>query len=65
MAKDANGNERRANVALRELLDEMIALTRRVANGVGTMSPAELAYAHERVEWLAEEIWEEATKGLR
>lgn len=53
--------ERRQNQPLRELLDEMIALARRLSSDGASLSPAELDYAHERMEWLAEEIWEQAT----
>lgn len=53
--------ERRQNQPLRELLDEMIALARRLSSDGSSLSPAELDYAHERMEWLAGEIWEQAT----
>lgn len=55
-------NERRANIALRELLDELLQLTRHLARNASTMKPAELAYARERMEWLSDEIWEIATR---
>ncbi len=57
-----NPRERRYNLTLRELLDEMIELARHLSHQAGTMSPAELAYARERMEWLADEIWDVATK---
>ena len=55
------GGERRHNVALRELLDEMTSLARHLSNHATTMPASELAYARERLEWLADEIWEQAT----
>jgi len=55
--------ERRRNQTLRELLDEMIDLARHLTNHVAELSPSELEYAHERMEWLAGEIWEHATRG--
>ncbi len=58
-------NDRRSNVALRELLDEMIQLTRHLTHHATTMNPAELAYARERMEWLGDEIWDVATRGTR
>ena len=56
-------DERRKRLTLRELLDEMIAHTRDISNRARTMSDGELAYARERLEWLADEIWAEAVKG--
>lgn len=53
--------ERRHNVALRELLDEMTSLARHLSSHAASMPPGELAYARERLEWLADEIWEQAT----
>ncbi|HKO15017.1 MAG TPA: hypothetical protein VJU87_02205, partial [Gemmatimonadaceae bacterium] len=55
-------NERRRNVELRELLDEMIELARHLSHHARTMSAADLAYARERLEWLADEIWEQSTR---
>lgn len=55
--------ERRRNPALRELLDEMLELVRRLSHEAPGLAPADLAYAQERLEWLADEIWECATKG--
>lgn len=53
--------ERRRNVALRELLDEMIQLSRHLSNHAPTLPSNELAYARERLEWLADEIWRQVT----
>lgn len=55
-------DERRRNQPLRELLDEMIELARQLSHEAGSLPPAELEYAHERMEWLAGEIWEQATR---
>lgn len=55
-------SERRRNVELRELLDEMLQLARHLANRATGMSQTELAYARERLEWLTDEIWEQATR---
>lgn len=52
--------ERRSNRELREVLDELVAHVRHVARDVGEMTPAELAYAQERLEWLADEVWRAA-----
>ena len=54
-------NERRQNVALRELLDEMIQLSRHLANRAASLPASELAYARNRLEWLADEIWRQVT----
>ncbi len=40
----------------------MIALARDLTNRAPDLSPAELDYAHERMEWLAGEIWDSATR---
>ena len=56
------GNERRANRELREVLNEMVEHVRHVARNIKTMSPDDLAYAQERLEWLAEEVWRAAVE---
>jgi len=53
--------ERRQNVVLRELLDEMIQLSRHLSNHAPTLPAGELTYARERLEWLADEIWRQVT----
>lgn len=54
--------DRRQNVALRELLDEMIQLSRHLSNHAPTLATSELTYARERLEWLADEIWRLVTE---
>jgi hypothetical protein len=58
---DEASGERRRNVVLRELLDEMTQLTRHLSNHAPTLSSGELTYARERLEWLADEIWRQVT----
>ena len=53
--------ERRQNVVLRELLDEMIQLLRHLSSRAPTLAANELTYARERLEWLADEIWRQVT----
>ena len=53
--------ERRQNLALRELLDEMIQLSRHLAHRAATLPESELTYARNRLEWLADEIWRQVT----
>jgi hypothetical protein len=53
--------DRRQNVVLRELLDELIQLSRHLSHHAPTLPPSELAYARDRLEWLADEIWRHAT----
>jgi hypothetical protein len=55
--------ERRRNLTLRELLDELLLHVRAVARRSSTMTPEELEHAQQRLEWLAEEIWRSATRG--
>ncbi len=56
-------SERRRNLALRELLDELLLHVRAVARRSPAMSPEELQYAQQRLEWLADEIWRSAIGG--
>ena len=53
--------ERRRNRPLREVLDELLAHTREIARRAKTMTPAELDYAQQRLEWLADEVWRLST----
>ncbi len=55
--------ERRSNTDLREVLDELIAYVRDVANRAEMMGPSEREYAQERLEWLAEEVWRFVMEG--
>ena len=56
-------SDRRANLTLREALDELVQHVRVVARTVDSMAPEELAYAQERLEWLADELWRIALEG--
>ena len=56
-----DSRERRQNVVLRELLDEMIQLSRHLSNHAPTLAASELTYARERLEWLGDEIWRQVT----
>ena len=53
--------ERRHNRPLREVLDELLGHTRDIARRAKTMTPAELDYAQQRLEWLADEVWRMST----
>jgi hypothetical protein len=53
--------ERRINRSLREALDDLVGHTRDLARRVHTLSPAELDYAQQRLQWLADEVWRAAT----
>jgi hypothetical protein len=61
MPGDRVTGERRQNVALRELLDEMIQLSRHLANRAASLPESELTYARKRLEWLGDEIWRQVT----
>ena len=54
--------DRRRNVVLRELLDEVIQLARHLSRRAPAMSESELSYARERLEWLADEIFAQTTE---
>ena len=49
--------ERRRNQPLRELLDELLQHTRDIARRAKEMTPQELEYSQQRLEWLADEVW--------
>jgi hypothetical protein len=53
--------ERRHNRPLRELLDDLLAHARDIARRAKQMTPAELEYAQQRLEWLTDEVWRAAT----
>ncbi|HZI21044.1 MAG TPA: hypothetical protein VFD76_00960 [Gemmatimonadales bacterium] len=53
--------ERRTNRPLREVLDDLLVHTREIARRAKAMTPAELDYAQQRLEWLADEVWRVAT----
>ena len=55
--------ERRRNRPLRELLDELLQHTRDIARRAKEMTPQELEYSQQRLEWLADEVWRVATGG--
>jgi len=49
--------ERRRNRPLREVLDELLQHTRDIARRAKEMTPQELEYSQQRLEWLADEVW--------
>lgn len=53
--------ERRSNRPLREVLDDLLGHTREIARRAKAMTAAELDYAQQRLEWLADEVWRLAT----
>ena len=53
--------ERRRNRLLREVLDDLLDHTRAIVRRAKVMTPAELDYAQQRLEWLADEVWRVAT----
>ncbi len=53
--------ERRRNRPLREVLDDLLSHTREITRRAKAMTPAELDYAQQRLEWLADEVWRVAT----
>lgn len=55
--------ERRNNRTLREVLDELVDHVRHIARNVPAFTPDEMAFAQQRLEWLAEEVWRAAVEG--
>ncbi len=53
--------DRRANRPLREVLEEFIEHSRMLVRRSRDMSAAELEYAQQRLEWLADEVFRVAT----
>jgi hypothetical protein len=49
--------ERRHNRPLREVLDDLLEHAREIARRVKEMTPEEMDYAQQRLEWLADEVW--------
>ena len=54
--------DRRTNRPLRETLDELVEHVRAVARTVHEMTPEEVDYAQQRLEWLADEVWRATTE---
>jgi DNA polymerase elongation subunit (family B) len=52
--------ERRHKGSLREVLDDLLEHARAIARRVKDMTPEELDYAQQRLEWLADEVWRAA-----
>jgi hypothetical protein len=59
-AREAAG-ERRSNRPLREVLEDLLGHSREIVRRAKAMTPAELDYAQQRLEWLADEVWRLAT----
>jgi len=53
--------ERRNNRPLREVLDDLLEHARQIARNAKQMTPDEMEYAQQRLEWLADEVWRVAT----
>ena len=60
---DLREGDRRRNHELRERLDEIVLLSRKLSQDGPSMARAELDATRMRIEWLAEEIWAAAVYG--
>ena len=60
--RSENPAERRSNLTLRELLDDLVTHAREIARRATQMTAAEMEYAQERLEWLADEVWRVASE---
>ena len=56
-------DERRANHALREVLDELIDHVRKISRSRADLPQGQVDYAQERLEWLADEVWRLTMEG--
>lgn len=61
MSPRRSSMERRTNRPLREVLDDLLEHARNIARNAPQMTPQELEYAQQRLEWLADEVWRVAT----
>ena len=61
MSPRRSSMERRHNRSLREVLDDLLSHAREIARRAQEMTPQELEYAQQRLEWLADEVWRVAT----
>ncbi len=59
----SQANERRANHALREVLDELIDHVRQISRSRDDLPQDQVDYAQERLEWLADEVWRLTIEG--
>lgn len=58
-------HDRRANPALREMLDELIDHIRAVSKQADEFSNEETEHAQQRFEWYADEVWQLVLGGSR
>ncbi len=58
-----DSGERRRNHELRERLDEIVSLARKLCQEGSMMTQEVLDKTRQRIEWLAEEIWGAAVYG--
>lgn len=56
-------SERRVKLVLREVLDELIDHVRDLSNRRDELSAEEIDYAQQRLQWLADEVWQLALEG--
>ncbi len=49
--------ERRQNLALREVVNELVDHVRWISQNLRGLSPMEIEHAQDRLEWLADEVW--------
>lgn len=53
----ATPSDRRHNLALREVLDDLVEHVRWISRNVTSLGPDEMEYAQQRLEWMADEVW--------
>ena len=56
------GDERRHNLELRELVQDLLIHVRDLSQKARTMSDQDLDYSQHRLEWLADEVWRAVTE---
>ncbi len=56
------GDERRHNLQLRELVQDLLIHVRDLSQKARTMSDQDLDYSQQRLEWLADEVWRAVTE---
>jgi len=65
MEREESTPERRRNHELREVLDDLIDHIRDFVRTRDDLSPSEIEYAQQRLEWLADEAWRVANDASR
>lgn len=62
-ARPATPSERRSNLGLREIVNDLVGHVRWISQHLPELSSDELNFAQDRLEWLADEVWRLTVEG--